>query len=540
MHKIARNASLPSFATILLSFTILATVSYVNNGYHTEMGQGIDINHHIWFSKYIVDRGRFPHDNAYEYMPLALITAPILSLVNGMYHPIYILLRTFVSQLIYIVTIWLIVRKRVCQRFSCSLILMLAAFPISMAFYPFFLTLNHVIVLITLLGYIVIRDLGGDSRFTPSKYILYIVLYIASLLSNFSYALIFLALFIVPLYVSKAFSNKKIFKVDSDTSKLLFLSIALTLTYVIYVIVYENTSFGFSIKRSLSAILTLISLGSIELPLKKTQIAVDYTTSIVAFIEVHGTLLVSYALTLLFTVISLLKGRKLSLLHISVLLSLFLVTLLIFSIGYDAFRVVNVANLLLPLAAYLALNSTGNSSSRVIVRVLVSALLLVGFTLLVIIQFTPIGFKATYYEITLSLGNTIVTERIPITEYTARKPVVYVNTLEYFSNRLEALPPYIIGDRTFCHGFMYVHRRDLYLRCRSLSTALDIIINGTEIKGYKFGLAKQSVFLVINYPVKFATEEPVEYRSNIIRESLILNFNTIYNSGATVVCLTCT
>jgi len=194
--------------------------------------------------------------------------------------------------------------------------------------------------------------------------------------------------------------------------------------------------------------------------------------------------------------------------------------------------------LLLPLVAYLALNSTGSGLNRRIVRIFMSTLLLVGFALLVIIQFTPIGFKAIYYEIIFSAGNITVIEHAPIIEYIVRKPIVYVNTLEYFSNHLDALPSHIIGDRAFCHGFMYVRIRDLYLKCRSLSTALDITVNGTEIKGYRFKLAEQTAFLVINYPVRFATEEPVEYRSNIIRRHLIIDFNTIYNSGATVICLT--
>jgi hypothetical protein len=40
--------------------------------------------------------------------------------------------------------------------------------------------------------------------------------------------------------------------------------------------------------------------------------------------------------------------------------------------------------------------------------------------------------------------------------------------------------------------------------------------------------------MIINYPVVFMTEEPIEYRSNILRRAVILEANQIYNSGVTV------
>jgi hypothetical protein len=40
--------------------------------------------------------------------------------------------------------------------------------------------------------------------------------------------------------------------------------------------------------------------------------------------------------------------------------------------------------------------------------------------------------------------------------------------------------------------------------------------------------------MVINYPVVLITEEPIEYRNNILRRAVILKANLIYNSGITV------
>jgi len=540
VYKMRRNASFSLFATILLSFTILAIVSYVNNGYHIEMGLSIDVNHHVWFSKHVIHTDRLPHDNAYEYMPLALLIVPILSLVNGMYHPIYILLRTFLAQLVYIIITWLIIQKKSHHKFSHSLILMLTAFPISLAFYPYYLTINHVIVPITLLNYIVIKSFDKNS-FLPSTYILYVILCVASLLSNFSYTLILLVLFFGSLYLHKVYNkifSVKVFSINMNktVNKLLFMSMILTSTYVTYVIMTEATSYSFSIKRSLSAFLTLINQGSIEPPLKKSQISLDYVTLIVSVMKLYGTLLVPYSLIILFAVINFLKKRILMPLHITVFLSFILTTLLALTIGYDAFRLINIVNLLLPFALCLGLNAL---RVRLRIKIFVLCLVLVGLAFLSIIHFTPIDVKVNvmYYEPTRD--NTTVIESISVIEHYAQRPLVYAETLRYLSNHLGAAFPYIIGDRTICHGFMYVNRRDLYLSCKSLSSAVNIIMDDTQvIRGYVFGSVDQPSLFVINYPVKFMTEEPIEYRSNSLRKRLISPISLVYNSGAMAVCAT--
>jgi hypothetical protein len=83
---------------------------------------------------------------------------------------------------------------------------------------------------------------------------------------------------------------------------------------------------------------------------------------------------------------------------------------------------------------------------------------------------------------------------------------------------------------------MYVGRRDLYVPCTSLSGVLRIYIENRQVVKYDFkALGGTSAVMIINYPVTFVTEEPVEYRSNILRRAIILETSLIYNSGFTTI-----
>jgi hypothetical protein len=214
--------------------------------------------------------------------------------------------------------------------------------------------------------------------------------------------------------------------------------------------------------------------------------------------------------------------------------------ILLFPAGYDTFRIMNIVNLLLPVTAFefvYAFTQTRRSwHSSMAVLILVFSI--VGLATTVFIQFIPVGFKALDPKVSIYFEeeNNTVVEYIPIVEYSALRPRVHIATLSYLSRYLEEVVFRIAGDRVFCTGFMYVGRRDLYVSCTSLSGVLRIYIENRQVVKYDFkALGGTSAVMIINYPVTFMTEEPVEYRSNILRRAIILETSLIYNSGFTTI-----
>ena len=194
----------------LTPFCLLLLITFVNNGLQLEMSNSIDVNHHIWFSNFIVKYGRTPQDKAYNYMPLSLLMIPILTLINGIYSPTYIILRAFLPQLIFILLLWVHVFNKFCKdhvkvnfilTFLC---LLMAAYPISYAFYPYYLSINGAIVPILMLVPFAKSILSNNRDRLPSI-ILYSLLLLSALLSNFSYTLIFMFFFFTSEYLALAF-----------------------------------------------------------------------------------------------------------------------------------------------------------------------------------------------------------------------------------------------------------------------------------------------------------------------------------------------
>jgi hypothetical protein len=503
------------------------------------MNNSIDINHHVWFSNFIIRYGRIPQDEAYEYMPLSFLTVPILTLINGVYSPTYILLRAFLPQLVLTSLMWVYLSGKpykydrvIFVRFLC---LLTVAYPISFAFYPFYLSINGAIVPIIVLVPLVERILSVSRDRFPSI-ILYILLLLVALLSNFSYTLIFMFLLFASKYlVSIIGSRSKI----RDINKLFLISGITALTYITYVILAEARSFREPLVRLMRAVGKLLSGEVIVSPLKKSLVELDPMSLLVSAMKLYGVLVAPYGLLLLFTLLRIFRERLLDQYDFAVLLSFLAIVVLLPIAGYDAFRIMNVVNLLLPIVTYkliCSFTSTGRQKGFVATALILS-FLIIGLTTTALIQFTPQGFNALSLRVPIYFEdeNSVIVERIPTVEYPVLRPRVHIVTLSYLTRYLKEGTPRIIGDRVFCTGFMYVGRRDLYTSCVSISEVLRVHIEGGRIVKHEFkALGNINAIMIINYPVVLISEEPIEYRSNILRRTVILEANLIYNSGITV------
>jgi hypothetical protein len=524
---------------VLTPFCLLLLIAFVNNGLQLEMNNSIDINHHVWFSNFIIRYGRIPQDGAYEYMPLSLLTVPILTLINGVYSPIYILLRAFLPQLLLILLMWVYLSGKpykydrvIFIRFLC---LLTVAYPISYAFYPFYLSINGAIVPIIVLVPLVERILSVNKD-RLSSIILYTLLFLVALLSNFSYTLIFMILFFASKYLASIIKSRSKIR---DINKLLLISGVMALTYITYVILAEARSFREPLIRLMRAVGKLLSGEVIVSPLKKSLVELDPVSLLVSAMKLYGVLVAPYGLLLLFTLIRILRERVLNQYDFAVLLSFLAIVVLLPIAGYDTFRIMNVVNLLLPIVTYKLMRSftsTGRQKDFV-VAVLILSFSIVGLTTTVFIQFTPQGFNALSLRVPIYFEdeNGVIVERIPTVEYPVLHPRVHIVTLSYLTRYLMEETPHIIGDRVLCTGFMYVGRRDLYTSCVSIHEVLRVHIESGRIVKHEFkALGNINAIMVINYPVVLITEEPIEYRSNILRRAVILKANLIYNSGITV------
>ena len=190
--------TMPKISTLLLllivfTFYLQLWISIANNGLELEMNVSIDVNHHVWFSNYIVEYGVFPRDWVYEYMPLAMLILPILTLIFGVYSPVHILVRTFIAQLISILVLWSVtsnysVRSRSVLKLLCLFVI---AYPISMAFYPIYFSINYAIVTIIIMLFL----MESRIRVKQSTIVfLYTLIFIVALLSQLAYTLIFVSI----------------------------------------------------------------------------------------------------------------------------------------------------------------------------------------------------------------------------------------------------------------------------------------------------------------------------------------------------------
>jgi len=528
----------------LTPFCLFLLIALVNNGLQLEMNNSIDINHHVWFSNFIVKYGRIPQDKAYEYMPLSFLMVPILTLINGIYSPTYIILRAYLPQLIFILLLWVHVfnkfrKNRVKVSFTLIfLCLLMATYPISYAFYPYYLSINGAIVPIIMLVPLT-RSILSTGRDRLPSIILYSLLLLVALLSNFSYTLIFMFFFFTSEYLVLAFKLESRNRAR-NIGELLLISSLITLIYIVYVIFIEAVSFRNPLIKLLTNIKEFLLKETFELALKKSSVELDLINMFISAIKLYGTLLTPYVLILLFAFLKLLKERKTRRHELVVVSSFIMFIILLFPADYDTFRIMNIVNLLLPVIAFefvYAFTQTRRSwHSSIAVLTLVFSI--VGLATTVFIQFIPVGFKTLDPKVSIYFEeeNDTVVEYIPIVEYSVLRPRVHVATLSYLSKYLEEVEFRIAGDRVFCTGFMYVGRRDLYVSCTSLSDVLRIYIENRQVVKYDFkALGGTSTVMIINYPVTFMTEEPLEYRSNILRRSIILETNLIYNSGFTTI-----
>ena len=453
----------------LTPFFLLLLVTLVNNGLEVEMYNSIDVNHHMWFSNFIISHGRIPQDKTYEFMPLSLLMVPILTLMNGIYSPIYLLLRAFLPQLILILLMWVYLFGKSSKYDQVSFIfrylsLFIVVYPISYAFYPFYLSINNTMVPIIMLV-LLAREILFANRNRLPPLILYTLFFLAALFSNFSYTLIFLSLFFASEYFASILKPKLRNKIQC-ICELLLISCVMTLIYIAYIILAEARSFRNALIRLVTNIRDLLSGEAIEFPLKKSLVELDLVSMLISAMKIYGTLLAPYGLMLLLMLFRVFREKTLHDYDFAVLLSFFAITVLLPITGYDAFRIMNMINLLLPIVILefiYSFNKTRGSKSFIVVMFIL-IFSIVGLASMVFIQFTPQGFKTLSLNVPIYFGdeNSVIAEYISSVEYPVLRPRAHIVTLSYLAGHLEERTSRIIGDRVFCSGFMYVNRRDLY------------------------------------------------------------------------------
>jgi hypothetical protein len=312
----------------------------------------------------------------------------------------------------------------------------------------------------------------------------------------------------------------------------------MTLIYIAYIILAEARSFRNALIRLVTNIRDLLSGEAIEFPLKKSLVELDLVSMLISAMKIYGTLLAPYGLMLLLMLFRVFREKTLHDYDFAVLLSFFAITVLLPITGYDAFRIMNMINLLLPIVILefiYSFNKTRGSKSFIVVMFIL-IFSIVGLASMVFIQFTPQGFKTLSLNVPIYFGdeNSVIAEYISSVEYPVLRPRAHIVTLSYLAGHLEERTSRIIGDRVFCTGFMYVNRRDLYTSCVSISEVLGIYIKGNQITKYEFKIQGTAI-VIINYPVIFITEEPIEYRCNILRRAVVLEAVVIFNSGTTII-----
>ncbi|MEM1646039.1 MAG: hypothetical protein QXL96_09280 [Ignisphaera sp.] len=323
----------------------------------------------------------------------------------------------------------------------------------------------------------------------------------------------------------------------------------IVLFYIIYVIVSLRTNYMFGISSFLERLASLL-IGSGEIVVVKTK-AISVLDAIVASFKIWGFLAIPFGLMMLISMIDLLIGRRgyantnsndksIDCVSLFTLLSLSILGLTPW-LGYDTLRLINISNLFAALHCskiFKRLDHTiGNVTRAKVYKTIFRAFVLVIITLSYFILITYM----------LPQGYVVLNPEISVKTPIDNNVIELVRSVEYFSPSLKfyaSIKPItnfiqdersVICDRSVCHTFMYLNRRDLYVRSRSIS---DIIVFDPKLldKATFTNKIEDNVFVLVNSePGKILTEEPIEYRALSFRLWLLNRSKILfYNSG--VIC----
>lgn len=555
------------FLFILIIVFLLTNFIIViaNNGLRLEIGGSIDVHHHTWFVKHIINTGHFPSDQAFEYMPNALSILAIISIITGSNStPAMILIRNLSSNIIYVMFIYILIKRSI-RTFRISIkyliIIPLCTLPMSFGLMPSFLTVNVFPCLVFSFIYIVTKFSTNivDARWI----IIYLMLVTSMLLSNFSYMLIVVMLISLPALIKIIyFKNNSKIKISISLSDikecfykrlLIFLTVCIVLFYIIYVIVDLRTKHLIGISNLLEKLFNILK-GEDEIVTVRTNVLTLVEKILVAF-KLWGFLIFPYFLMTFISIVDLLisyvkntTNRYIDAVNLFTITSLPVIILTPW-LGYDTFRIVNIINLLIPLNYVKLVNELDHlirndvskfdkSFSKVLKTIL-------NLTVLLIIIITYF-VTATY---ALPQGYNVLNPHVPMASFINNNKVELVASAEYFSPPLEfyvSMEPlvnlihnveHIVCDRSICHSFLYFDRKDLYTNSKSMSESVKFTIEKMNGINYITSVEirdslKEKIFVLIcSEPGRIMTEEPVEYRSLEFRlwmlsKSSILCYNS--------------
>ena len=551
------------FVIIVLFFFINFLIIVGNNGLEVEVGGSIDVHHHVWFTKYTIINGHFPHDQAYEYMPNSLILTVILSVItNSEALPLVISIRNLSNSIAYIIFTFILLKMNAGiprKRLDQLILILLITLPTSFGLIPLFLSINVFPCLIFAFLYVASKLPRGIISINWT--ILYLVLMVSMLLSNFSYTLIILVLIYTPFLIKTiCFRNRLSLRSTVSASlanieniynpMLTFNTFTIVLFYIIYVIMGLGTSYMVGISSFLERLANLL-IGSGEIAIIKTR-AISLLDAIVVGFKIWGFLAVPFGLMTLISMIDLLIGRRgyantnandksIDCVSLFTLLSLFIVGLTPW-LGYDTLRLVNVSNLFVALHCAKVLkrlgHPIGNMNRAKVFKTVFRAFILVIITLSYFTSITymlPQGYVVLNPEISVKtpVDNNIIIELVRSVEYFS-PPLKFYASTKLITNFIQDERS-VLCDRSVCHTFMYLDRRDLYLRSRSISDT--IAYDPKLLDGATFtNEIEDNVFVLVNSePGKILTEEPIEYRALSFRLWLLNRSKILfYNSG--VIC----
>lgn len=556
------------FAIITVQFLFSFIVIVGNEGLNVEIGGSIDVHHHVWFTRYTIINGHVPRDQAFEYMPNSLLIPIILSIVsNCNLMPLIILTRNIFSNIVYAIFTFILLseNRKVIKTLDWLLLLLLIAFPSSLGFMPLYLTVNVFPSYVFTLLYVMSKH--SKNIINLNWAVLYLVLLMSMLFSNFSYTLITVLLIYTPLLIKTIYSRKNLrtrvfislFNVIESLYNSLLIVITLTFIglYLVYVIVDLRTSYFIAMSNFFERLISVLRGGG-EVVIMRTRALSIFEATFVGF-KVWGPLVIPYSLLVIISLVDLLRNRKqydpLNS-RIKSIDGMSLITLASVAIigltpwlGYDTLRLVNVLNLFIPLH-YVNVSKKLNRSNKVNINTgrrevtstvlrLLTMIIITASYLTLFAHALPQGYLAFNPSVaTRTFINRDRIELITIVEHFSPPSKFYISIKPI--TRLFLGDASIVCDRSICHSFMYLDRRDLYLQSKSLSDAIFLIINKYEqivdISSIEFkDDAGNSIFILIcSEPGKLMTEEPIEYRSIMLRAWLMRNSTLLfYNSGIT-------
>lgn len=550
------------FTIIVLIFFINFLIILGNNGLEVEVGGSIDVHHHVWFTKYTIINGHFPHDQAFEYMPNSLIPAVILSVVtNSEALPLIIFIRNLSSSIVYIIFTFILLKMtmRISRgRLDQLILTLLATLPTSFGLIPLFLTVSVFPCLIFALLYVALKlPRGASTNWTIS----YLILMVSMTLSNFSYTVIILALFYIPFLIKIIISKTRLgsrltisvsqVNVENIYNPMLISStFTIVSFYIIYVIASLRTRYMVGMSNFLERLVDLL-IGSGEVIIIKTK-AISLLDIIEAGLKIWGFLLIPFGLMVLISMIDLLMGRRgcantnandksIDCISLFTLLSLFIVGLTPW-LGYDTLRLINVSNLFVALHCAKVLKRLGHPISNMnrakMFKVVLRAFILVVISLsyfTLITYMLPQGYTVLNPEISIkipvNINNTV--ELVRSVEHFSPPPKFYASTkhvIDFIQDERS-----IICDKSICHTFMYMDRRNLYLRSRSISDTITFDSKLFDETAFANEIRDNVFVIICSEPGRILTEEPIEYRALSFRLWLLNRSKILfYNSG--VIC----